>query len=168
MDSVERMLDQVARKGSWMGGGSVVALTTAFAAALLEKLTAAARPAERLRRIRRDCLGLVERDAAAFARVIEATRSNDLRQFARCLKAATEIPYRLVRHAAGIQAACRMVERAISPRFRSDLRCAQALARCADASARALIAANLDWLNDAAYAKVMRRRLTLIAHRHVD
>ncbi len=158
--SLEGLLDQVALRGSWYGGGSVAALSTALSAALLEKLVANPALGRRLHRIRRDCLQLIEQDARTFARVIQATRKPGNRQaFVRALKAATAVPVRLVRHAHTLQAVSRAAQRRMKPRFRSDLRCVTALARASGEGAQALILTNLAWLGDAAYARTVRRTL---------
>ena len=157
--SLEQFLEQVARRGSWVGGGSVSALSAALAAALLEKLIADPRQARHLRQLRRACVGLIQRDATAFARVIQATRAKNRQAFHRSLKAATNVPCQVFAHAQAIQAACRKAQRAIKPRFQSDLRCAMALALAAAESARTLIHTNLHWLNDRAYARTVWRRL---------
>src|SRR3989338_7341966 len=125
----------------------------------------------RLRVVRADCLRLMARDAETFARVIAATRANRRGSFQRSLKAATEVPTRVAEQAGAIRLAGRRAgrlggpggrraERLVKPKFRSDLRCARALADAADESARALIATNLAWLKDRQYANVIRRRLS--------
>ena len=157
--SVEELLRQVARKGSWVGGGSVAALCAALSAALLEKLVIQPKSAERLRRIRRACLALIPRDARAFSQVIRAMRHSDRRRFRRSLKAATEVPWQVFAHAQTVQGMCRAAQRSVKPRFQSDLRCALAVALAAGESARTLIHTNLAWLGDAAYTRRMRRRL---------
>ena len=157
--SLEQFLDQVARRGSWVGGGSVSALSAALAAALLEKLVVDPQQARHLRQLRRACVGLIQRDAASFARVIRATRAKNRQAFHRSLKAATDVPCQVFVHAQIIQAACRKAQRAVKPRFQSDLRCAMALALAAAESARTLIHTNLSWLNDRAYARTVWRRL---------
>ena len=162
---LEQFLEQVARRGSWVGGGSAAALCAALAGALLEKLVHQPQAARRLRRIRRECLGLIERDAATFARVIAATRARRREIFRRSLKAATEVPCRVFEHAQTIQTSCRTAQRSVKPRFQSDLRCAMALALAASESARTLILTNLAWLNDPAYTRTIQRRLQAV-HRH--
>ena len=157
--SVEGFLNQVARRGSWIGGGSVAALSAALSAALLEKLVHQPALVRRLRRIRRECLALVQRDASAFARVIQATRVRDRRAFQRALKAAIEIPVRIFEHARTVHAACREAQRAVSSRFHSDLRCARALAAAAEEASRGFISTNLAWLGDRNYARRIRRRI---------
>ena len=157
--SVDELLEQIARRGSWVGGGSVAAMSAALAAALLEKLVVTPSLARRLRQIRRSCVALIPQDAETFACVIQATRRSDRRAFRQRLKAATEVPWRVFQHAQAVQSACRAAQRSIKPRFQSDLRCALALALAASESARTLIYTNLVWLNDRAYSQAMRRRL---------
>ena len=157
--SITRFLGQLARRGSWVGGGSAAALSAAVAAALLQKLIQDRRTSRRLERIRQECVGLVQADAAAFARVIRATRSRRPEAFRRSLKQAIEVPCRVFIHAQTIQALCRATHRAINPRFRSDLRCARALARATGESARGFIDTNLAWLDDPAYSRRVRRQL---------
>ena len=157
--SLEQFLDQVARRGSWIGGGSVAALSAALSAALLEKLVHEPRVSRRLGRIRRECVRLIHRDAETFARVIQATQRKQRQAFARALKAAIEVPCRVFEHAQAVQAACRAAQRLVKPRFQSDLRCAMAMALAAAESARTLIMTNLAWLDDSTHAKRIRRRL---------
>lgn len=163
--SLEHFLDQVARQGSWFGGGSVAALSAALAAALLEKLLGSTAPARRLQRIRRECFALVSRDAEAFARVIAASRSGNHRAFTRTLKSATEIPCRVFEHAQAIRAASRVAAGSIKPQFQSDLKGARAMAGAAAEGACALIETNLMWLNDHTYTSTIRSRLRA-AHQH--
>lgn len=164
MGSIEQFLEQVARRGSWFGGGSVAALSAALAAALLEKLVFHAPTARRIQRIRRSCIGLVQRDAVTFSRVIQAIRAGDRQAFRRALTSATEVPCQVFEHAQMIRAVCRAAQRSIERRFQSDLRCVTAVALAASESARALIDTNLAWLNDARYAKAVYRRLRSAGH----
>jgi len=157
--SVEQFLEDVAHRGSWFGGGSVAALAAALSASLLRKLTTRPAMARKLQRIQRGCSRLVERDAAMFARVIQATRTHNRAAFERSLKTATEVPYQVFAYAHDIQAACRVERRAIKPQFQSDLVCVMALSQAAAASARALIRTNLAWLRNSAYSARMTRRL---------
>ena len=157
--SFAAFLDLLARRGSWVGGGSVAATSAALAAALLEKLVTRRATAQRLRRIRGECLELVRRDSVMFAKVIQATRRGDRRTFGRALKAATAVPCRVFQLAQVIQATCRSAQRSVNPRFQSDLRCALAVALAASESARTLIDTNLEWLQDARYATQTRRRM---------
>ena len=165
-DSLEQFLAQVARRGSWVGGGSVAALSAALAAALLEKLVTQQPKARRLQRIRRDCLRLIHQDARAFARVIAATRGSDHRAFQRTLQPATEVPCQVAERAEMVRVMCRASARAIKPRFQSDLKCADALASAARTSARALITTNVVCLDNPVYAKAVQRRLRSAARRH--
>lgn len=164
--SFEHALDEIARRGSWWGGGTVAAFSAALAAALAEKLAAQPSFRRRLHRIRQSCLKLGQADADAFADVIRATRSGSRRAFARSLKAATEVPYDVLGHARTIEDACRRLEREVRPQYRSDLRCASALARAAGASARGFIDTNLAWLRDPGYARRMRRRVAAAVRPH--
>ena len=164
--SLEQFLDQVARRGSWMGGGSVAALSAALAAALLEKLVHDPGTARRLRRIRQECVRLIRRDAETFARVILATQRKQRQAFARALKAATEVPCRVFEHAQAVQTICRAVQRSVKPRFQSDLRCAMAVALAAAESARTLIFTNVAWLDEPAYTRQIKRQLQSMTSRH--
>jgi len=163
-DSIEQFLGQVARQGSWVGGGSVAAFSAALSAALLEKLVHHSSTARRLRAIRADCLRLMDRDATTFAKVIQATRASHRGNFRRSLKAAIEVPTRVAEQAGAVRAGCKAAERLVHPKFRSDLRCARALADAAEEGAQALIATNLSWLKDRSYANVIRRRLSAARH----
>ena len=159
MHSLDRFASHIARRGSWFGGGSVAALCAALAAALLEKIVVQAAPARRLGKIRRQCLGLIQQDADAFARVIKITQRKDRSAFRTALKTAIDIPCRVFEHAERIQAACRAAQRTVKPQYQSDLRCALAVALAAAESARTLMHTNLAWLNDPAYTRQIERRL---------
>lgn len=158
-ESVEEFLEQVARRGSWVGGGSVAALSAALSAALLEKLVVDQKMARRLRHLWQECLALIDRDAHTFARVIHATRANHRRAFAQSLQAATEVPCRVFECAQIVAVLARAAQKTIKPKFQSDLRCAFALAQASSAAAQALIQTNLAWLNDPVYRRSIRRRL---------
>ncbi len=165
--SLNDFLEQVARRGSWVGGGSVAALAAALAAALLEKLMVHPGTVRTLRRRRLECVRLIQRDATTFAAVIQATRPHRRQQFQRNLKVATEVPCRVFEHAQAIQTACRLATRTVKPRFQSDLRCAMALALAAGESARTLIETNLVWLGDSRYTKTVHNRLQRAARANV-
>ena len=141
----------------------MAALSAALAAALLEKLVYRPSLARRLRTIRRACLALIQRDAATFSRVIHATRANNRQAFVRALKTATDVPCRVFEYAQLVQAMCRAVQRSVSPKLQSDLRCAMAVSIAAAESARTLILTNLAWLNDRAYTKQIQHRLRAAA-----
>jgi formiminotetrahydrofolate cyclodeaminase len=157
--SVEQFLEQLARRGSWVGGGSVAAMSAALAAGLTEKLTVERPARRRLTRIRRECLALIQRDARTFARVVLALRSNSRAEFRRRLREATDVPCRVFEHARAVEAACERARKTINPKFQSDLRCAVAVARAAAQSASALIKTNLAWLNEPSYTRQILRRL---------
>lgn len=152
-------LNQVARPRSGFGGGSAAALTAALAAALLEKVAGSGRERRKLRAIRRRCAGFVDADAKQFARVVAVLRAGSRLRAARALRGAIEIPCRVCEAARDLQAAAAHLERQVPPRWRSDVRCAGALARAAAESARALGKANLAWVNDPAYSRGVMRRL---------
>ncbi len=157
--SLEQFLDRLAHRGSWVGGGSVAALSAALACALLQKLVHHASTVRRLRAIRRSCLELMEQDARTFARVIQTTHTRKRAAFTRALKGAIEIPCQIFEHAQTVQAACRREQRSVKPQLQSDLRCAMALAMAARESARTLIETNLAWLHDPTHTRAIRRRL---------
>lgn len=156
---LSKFLAQVARKGSWYGGGSVAALSVGLSAALLEKLIHDAPVRRQLQRIRRQSLRLTKQDATTFAKVIAASRTGHPGTFRRTLKAAIEIPCQVHEQAQAVQMIGRRAQRAIKPRFQSDIRCALALSEAGRAGAAAFIETNLAWLNDRAYAARIRRRL---------
>ena len=158
-ESLEKFLGQVATRGSWVGGGSVTALSAALAAALLEKLTLDPHAIRRLRRSRRACVRLIRQDAETFARAIRATRSRNGQVFRRALKAATAVQEQGFHHACAVQAASRQARQTVKPRFQSDLRCALKLATAARESAGILIHTNLAWLDEKAYVSTVRRKL---------
>lgn len=164
--TLEQFLEQVARRGSWVGGGSVAAVGAALSAALLEKLVYQPDAARRFRRVRRECLKLVTRDAEAFSAVIRAMHRKDQPAVQRALKQATEIPWQVFQHAQTVRAACRSAARLVKPRFQADLRCAMALAKASAESATILIHTNLDWLRDPAYTLRMRQRLHAASDHH--
>lgn len=159
---VERFLAQTAAKGSWYGGGSAAALGCALSAALLEKLANRAASIRSARTIRTRCARLIDDDAVTFARVIRASRRTR-QAWARALKAAIDVPVELAQHAAALIRLARTLRRDISPRYRVDLDCAVLLAHASGQAARALVATNLAWLDDPAYARRIRRRLTRLA-----
>ena len=151
--SLERFLQQTATRGSWYGGGSAAAMTCALAAALLEKLVNERGVAASVRRLRREATVLIERDATAFARVIQAYYQHDQPAIQRALKAAIDVPLSV--HAASdrlLQLAAK-ARTGIRPRYRVDLTCAVALARASRQTAGALVRTNLTWLADRAYSR---------------
>lgn len=134
-------------------------MSAALSAALLEKLVTRPALSRKLRRVRTACIGLIDRDADTFSRVIQAMRHQNQAGFRRALKRATDVPRQVFESAALVRAACRAARRTVAPRFQSDLRCAEALAGASCVAARALIHTNLVWLKDPAYARATQRRL---------
>ncbi len=161
--SFETLLDEVARRGSWVGGGSAAALSAALSAALLEKLVPAPSARAAARRIRRECLRLAQDDARRFAAVVDALRRGSRPGFTRALREATAVPLRVAELAQDIGRRARRTARAIAPRLRADLRCVAHLAQASTACAGVLINTNLVWLGDRAFAARVRRRLRRLA-----
>ncbi|MBI2885443.1 MAG: cyclodeaminase/cyclohydrolase family protein [Candidatus Omnitrophica bacterium] len=152
-------LDQIARRGSWYGGGSAVAFGCALAAALLEKLTSDSRRRAAIRRLRSRCLQLAARDADAFARVVRAQASRPSSAFRRALKDATRVPLEICETAQAVLKAASLARRTLSTAYQVDVECVEALARAAQQGARALALTNARWLSDPAYSRQVRRQL---------
>ncbi|MDP3722554.1 MAG: cyclodeaminase/cyclohydrolase family protein [Candidatus Omnitrophota bacterium] len=143
--SVRQLLEQTADRRSSYGGGSAAALSCALAAALVEKLAGRTGSAIIARRLRACCTRLIEADAQAFARVVRAGARQDHRAIRRALTVATGIPSQVGECAQQVLSIARRIRARVSPRYRVDLRCAEALARTAKQSAQALVAANRAW-----------------------
>lgn len=158
--SVEQLLDQTAKRGTWYGGGSAAALACALAAALLEKLASRPGAAESLRTIRTRCTKLIEEDAHAFARVIQAHMHRDRQAVRRALKVAIEVPAEVCTASQRLLTAAARIRPTLTPAYTSDLRCAVALARASGQAAQALVKTNLEWLDDRAYSRRIRRVLS--------
>ena len=156
---LEHVLSQVARKGSWYGGGTAAALGVGISAALLQKLAQRSGDQKRLEAIRHLALRLAEEDAEVFARVIAACRHNGSAAKSKALKRAVEIPCQVYESASRVHAIGQRLRRSIKPRFQSDVRCALALAQAGRQAAKGFIEANLMWLNEPRYARIIRRRL---------
>lgn len=164
--SVEDLLDHVARRGSWYGGGSVAALAAAMACALLEKLILKAGALKKLKRLRKECLALVEKDAVSFARAIHGMRLGRRAVFVSRLKAATEVPYRVLHNAYAIKAMGKAYQKTIKPQFQSDVRCALVLAQASADSAETFIETNLAWLKERSYTAGMHKRIIRAKRSH--
>lgn len=157
--SLERFLDQTATRGTWYGGGSAAALACALAAALLEKLASRPTTIGSIRTVRTTCARLIHQDATAFARVIEAQARRDHHAVQQALKTAIDIPWQVYACSRRLLRASFPIRQTISPRFRSDLRCAVALAKASGEAARVLVMTNLAWLGDGAYSRRVYSRL---------
>ncbi|MBI2174896.1 MAG: cyclodeaminase/cyclohydrolase family protein [Candidatus Omnitrophica bacterium] len=165
-ETLEYYLDEVARRGSWNGGGSVAASAAALSAALLEKLSVDRRHIQKLRRIRRACLALCWEDGRLFARAIAASAQRHPRSFfLRALARATESPCRVLEYSGELSAIEKQLRRAIRPAFQSDLRCAAALNEACRISACVLIETNLLWMGKVPQAAGIRRRLASAGRR---
>ena len=154
---MKQLLEQTADRRSSYGGGSAAALSCALAAALVEKL--ASQPsrarggqagrtgsAATARSLRACCARLIEADAKAFARVVRAGARQDRNTLRRALTVATDIPCQVGECAQQVLSIARRIRARVSPRYRVDLRCAEALAAAAKQSAQALAAANRVWM----------------------
>lgn len=145
--SVEQLLEHTAARGSWYGGGSAAALSCALAAALMEKLASQPEAARLARAIRQRCTRLVHEDARVFAKAVQAMSSHDPRRVRRAMNAAIAVPQEVCASAQRLRRVSRQIGKTLRPNFRVDLRCADALARAAETSARALVLTNQAWLN---------------------
>jgi len=172
--SVQQLLDQTAKRGSWYGGGSVAALACALSAALLEKLVSPTAPrratklasfrrrspaAGMIRATRTQALRLVDEDARTFAHVIKAMYQQDKIATRKALKQAIEVPLRVHVSAHQILQAAERAKRDIPKRYHSDLTCVIALAKASREAARAFVETNLAWLGDKTYTRQVRRKL---------
>jgi len=131
-------------------------LSCALAAALVEKLARqqsragggqAGRTgsATTARRLRACCTRLIEADAKTFAAVVRASARQDRGAIRRALTVATDIPCQVGECAQQVLSIARRIRARVSPSYRVDLDCAQALARAAKQSAQALVEANRAW-----------------------
>lgn len=161
--ALERFLDRTAKRGSRYGGGSASAFACALAAALLEKVLNRSGAIAPIRALRTRCLTLVDLDAEAFARVVRAHRRHDRLAAGRALKDAIDIPVQIYLAAVRVRSLVKRAGPSVDAHYRSDLQCAAALASASQASARALIAANLRWLGDPLHARRVRQRLARLA-----
>lgn len=124
----------------------------------MEKLARRPQAVAAARAVRARATQLIDEDARAFSRVIRAM-SQQPRLVRPRLKAAIDVPRRVHDDAQRLLALTRGLKRSIPPKYRVDLDCAEAIARAAATSARALILTNLAWLNEPAYARRLRRQL---------
>ena len=88
---------------------------------------------------------MIEADAQAFAQVVRAGARQDHRAIRRALTVATDIPSQVGECAQQVLSIARRIRARVSPHYRVDLDCAQALATAAKQSAQALVAANHAW-----------------------
>lgn len=162
---VKALLERFADAEPVPGGGAAAALSGAVGAALLAMvcrisanrsgapLEQAAREAEE---IRDGLTALMDRDATAFRRFLEAGRlPADRRQAARqeTLVGAIEAPVTVVRHAARIVALGEVIAPVARPSTLSDLGTAVTLAMAAVEAAVLITRANLAACDDAAFAR---------------
>lgn len=156
--SLPVLLEELAAPREAPGAGSAMAVTLAVAAATVQMAarvsneswvdaTGAAAQAES---IRERALTLVNEDAAAYERALEARTSQpedkqERRDWAvgRAIAAAAEPPLALGRIAADLAELCREAAEKVEPRVRTDVVAAAALAAAVARGARELVAANL-------------------------
>ena len=143
--SIQQLLERTADRHSSYGGGSAAALSCALSAALVEKV-AGRKPASGIaKRLRLHCTKLIEADAKVFGSFIRAQKREDRAAMRRALKSATDIPSQVEECSKQVLEVARRIRTHVSPRYRVDLRCAERLAKAAQQSARALVAANRAW-----------------------
>lgn len=172
-ETVSGLLEQIASASPSGGGGAAAALTGATAAALVAMVAGvAARRAPDdtgLREIvveadalRERLLGLIERDVAAFGRVVEARRRGDDTRAAAVREAligATEAPLELAAASARVLERCAAVLPAARPSTIPDIGVAATLAAAALEGAVLTARANLDALDAPGFVTESRRRL---------
>lgn len=167
--SVEGFLSRVASSQVAPSAGAVAALTGALGASLCEMVclhTSESARTERLAtaestlRKRRDLLlTLVDEDGAAVEAVQTAFEDGDDDHEQAALRTATTVPARIA-EAAGVVAEQAVVAAADgTPNARTDAVVGATLARAAVASAAAIVRANLELLDDDAFASDVRSRV---------
>lgn len=157
--SLEEFLRAIANRNTGYGGGSVVALNVAMAAALMEKLSPRRDWVTRCAAIRCECLRLVQEDADVFSKVILAFRKQRIRLAYRQLKGATKLQCRVFQHARRLEQMAQTAKESLASRLQSDLCCVIALARAAQTASRELILTNISWVNERPYSRKMRQWL---------
>ena len=148
------LLDAFADRTPAPGGGSAAATGCALAAALVEMAArygtdpTAPADAERAATLRAEALDLIDRDATAFAPVLEAARAGDHARAEQARSAAAEPPLATARLGAELaeMAAARVA--AGNENLTGDALTAAALAEASARSAAALVAINLAGAND--------------------
>jgi formiminotetrahydrofolate cyclodeaminase len=156
--SLREFLDDVAAAGRTPGGGSVAALVTALAAALLAKIarTSTAWPESRgiaaqAESLRDRAAPLAQADAEEYEAALQAREdegggeAGERRDFAlgRAYARAAEPPLQIVRAAADVAELAVVVARNGDPAFHADAVTAALLAAAAASSAAELVGVNL-------------------------
>jgi len=183
--SIEEWLDALASSAPAPGGGAAGAFAAAIAAALIEMATSLTigKPAyaeheaglvavhARAGDLRREALELVEEDATAFQRVIDAyrlpretddQRETRTRRIQEALVAAAEVPRRTATNASeAIELAARIVPWT-NVNVVSDVAMAAASARAALVSALVNVEANRNGIDDVDVREELRSLLVLI------
>jgi formiminotetrahydrofolate cyclodeaminase len=91
--------------------------------------------------------------------VVTAYQQKDQAAIRRSLKAATEVPLQVALAAASVLRLARHARAVVSPKYRSDLTCVEALAAASRKAAEAFMRNNLTWLKDPAYSRRVHTRL---------
>jgi glutamate formiminotransferase len=157
-------LDALAAPTATPGGGSASAAAAAMAAALGSMVTRLAKQdPEAFELDRRFFTEAVDRDAAAFQRVMAAyKRPKDERApfVEEALHGAAEVPLQVLERATAMQARLNALE--IPAKFGSDLAVAKALTVAAKAGVLENVQINLDSITDADFKAAARSRLAAI------
>jgi methenyltetrahydrofolate cyclohydrolase len=157
--SFSALLDELAAPHEVPGAGSALAVALATAAAVVqmaarlspESWTDAAGVAAQADALRERAARLVDEDAEAYRRALEARAAADEtarpeqrdRTLGRVTAAAAEPPLALVRLAADLAELCAAAGARVEPRVHADVAAAAALAAAVARGARALVATNL-------------------------
>ncbi|MBZ5723644.1 MAG: glutamate formimidoyltransferase [Acidobacteriia bacterium] len=154
-------LDALAAPTATPGGGSASAAAAAMAAALGAMVTRLAKQdSSAFEEDRRFFTDAVERDAAAFQRVMAAYKrpKEERGPFVEeALHGAAEVPLEVLEHAAAMQA--RLESLQIPAKFGSDLAVAKALTVAAKAGVLENVRINLDSIGDEAFKAAVQARL---------
>lgn len=164
---MKEFLDELATTAPVPGGGAVVALQVAMAAALVSMacgLQLKRGSDEQLQRahsratmLRGEGLALAEDDNRVYAALRQAYASGSGVQDA--LKAATEVPLQIADRARDVVALCALVRERVRASVRMDVDIAASAARAALEGAATLVHGNLAGVQDEAYAAHARGRL---------
>jgi methenyltetrahydrofolate cyclohydrolase len=144
--SLDRLLEDVAARTPAPGGGSVAAITLAFAAGLVamsarfsnRQLPDSGELADELDVIRHTAGALADADADAYAEVLSTGRSNE------AVLRATEIPLEVCEQAAAVAERAARVVTDGNPNLRGDAMTGLQLAAAAVRSAAYLVRLNAD------------------------
>ncbi len=157
--TLKALLDKIPATGSAYGGGSMTAASLAMACALIEKVTPNPQVQQETARFRALALQSTTQDATVFKRVLLAMRKGKRAEFKKNLRAATDLQLEIYQLAHLLLAGTKQAHREVKSDYLCDLKCARALLKASKEGAKALILANIDWLDDAAYTKKIQKEL---------